>query len=154
MRITVASTVLALILAIPQAHASMFVDHDETTLDAAGMAQLEQRAEHAEAREQAYLYTELVQLYTQIAGQQMAAGEMEQANATLKRIEGFSTRIHNALARNAKRLKDAEMLLHQASFKLGQYMRSLSSEDQPAVKSTMKQLDKVHEELLTQVFAH
>jgi hypothetical protein len=156
MRIKVASTVLALLLALPHAsaHASAFSSNEVASVDADGLAQLEQRAEHAEAREQAYLYTELVTIYTQLAGKQFAAGEYEQANASLKRIELFSQHIHSGLARNAKKLKDAEMMLHLASYHLGQYMRALSQDDQTPVKSTLKQLDKVHDELLQQVFAH
>ena len=52
--------------------------------DAVAVQQLEQRAEHAEAREQAFLYTEIVQAYTQIAGKQMANGDMEHAGASLQ----------------------------------------------------------------------
>jgi hypothetical protein len=156
MRINVASTVLAVLLTLPHtsAQAATLTLNDAVALDGEGLAQLEQRAEHAEAREQAFLYTELVTFYTQLAGKQFAAGEYEQANASLKRIELFSQHIHNGLARNAKKLKDAEMMLHLASYHLGQYMRSLSQDDQTPVKSTLRQLDKVHDELLQQVFAH
>ena len=151
MRITVASTVVLLLLSLPSARA--FTTHDETALDSAAIAQLEERALHAEAREQAYLFTELIQVYTQMAGRQIAAGEMDQANATMVRIQSFAGHLHGVLAKNTKKLKDAEMMLHTASYHLTQYMRTLSSDDKPAIESTLKQLDKVHEELLAQVFA-
>ena len=152
MRSTVASVVVALVLSFPCA--CLASSHDDLALDAAALQQLEQRAEHAEAREQAFLYTELVQAYTQMAGKEMAAGNIEQANASLKRIQQFTARIHGGLAKNTKKLKDAEMLMHAATFRLKQCLRAASDEDQPAIASTIKELDKVHEELLAQVFAH
>jgi hypothetical protein len=152
MRSTVASVVLALLLALPCACKAS--THDDPALDAAGLQQLEQRAEHAETRERAYLYTELVQAYTQMAGKQMAAGDMEHAASTLKRIQQFATLIHTALAKDARKVKDAEMLIHSASFRLKQCLRAASDEDQPTIASTIKELDQVHEELLARVFAH
>jgi hypothetical protein len=89
-----------------------------------------------------------------MAGKEMAAGNTEQANASLKRIQQFTARIHGGLAKNAKKLKDAEMMMHAATFRLKQCLRAASDEDQPAIASTIKELDKVHEELLAQVFAH
>ncbi len=128
--------------------------NNDLSLDAAALTQLEDRAEHAAAREQCFLYTELVHVYTQVAGKQMAAGEMEQASATLKRIQAFAARIHMGLAKDTKRLKNAEMLMHSTVRNLGEYMHHVSSDDKAVVESTLKQLDKVNDELLAQVFAH
>ena len=151
MRIPVAVlAVVLLLLCVPRAHASS----DELSLDAAALVQLEAKALHAEPREQCFLYTQLVQGYTDIAGKQMAAGDMEQASATLKRVEGFAQHIHIGLAKDTKRLKNAEMAMHTASNHLGQYLHLVSSEDKAVVESTLKQLNKVNEELLAQVFAH
>jgi len=152
MRISVASAAFLLILALPSARA--LSSHDDISLDPAAIAQMEDRADHAGQREQCFLYTELVQVYTEIAGRQVAAGEMEQAHTTLKRIEHFTTLIHAALARDTKRVKEAEKLVHMATYRLGQYMHHASSDDETAFAATLKELDKVHDELLAQVFAH
>ena len=151
MRIPVAALAfMLLLLCAPRARASA----EELSLDAAALAQLEAKALRAEPREQCFLYTQLVQGYTDIAGKQMAAGNMEEASATLKRVEGFAQHIHIGLAKDTKRLKNAEMAMHSASRHLGQYLHLVSSEDKAVVESTLKQLDKVNEELLAQVFAH
>jgi hypothetical protein len=147
------SAALALAFAVLTPSLCRASANDNETLDAAGLQQLEQRAAHAEAREQAYLYTELVQLYTRVAGQQMSAGDMVQANATLKRIQHLASLIHDVLAKNAHKLKDAEMMMHMATYRLGQCMHLAPGEDQPAVATTIHQLDKVHDELLSQVFS-
>jgi len=152
MRISVASGALLLLLPLPAALAHS--NHDDPTSDPVALAQMETRADHAGVREQCYLYTELVQVYTEVAGRQMAAGEMDEANTTLKRIQHFAALIHAALARDTKHVKDAEKMVHMASYHLDQYMHRVSSDDKDVAQSTVKQLDKLHEELLAQVFAH
>jgi len=147
----IASTVFALSLAFPAARAS---SRDEIPLDPALFTQFEQNAEHAEAREQTYLYTQLVHAYTSLAGKQMADGNMDEANLSLKHIEHFAHMIHAALAKDTKKLKDAELLMQSAAFRLGQCLRMVSSDDKPAVEATLHQLNSLNDEMLAQVFSH
>ena len=58
------------------------------------------------------------------------------------------------MADNAKRIKNAEMLMHHTTYRLGEYLHKASSEDQDTLKATLKQLDQVHAELLAEVFKH
>jgi hypothetical protein len=126
---------------------------DESLATPEGVHQLELRAQQASPREQCFLYTELVHSMTELAGKQMLAGETDQANATLKRVDHYAHLIHMALAANDKRLKNAEMLMHHTIQRLADYMHAASGDDQVALQSTLKQLDQVHGEILTQVFA-
>jgi hypothetical protein len=145
--------VIAFLLTFPISRA-FAAGTNNTLIDPGALSQLEQRAEHASAREQCFLYTELVQGYTQVAGKQMAEGEMDQASATLKLVQSYATRIHVGLARDTKRLKNAEKMMHAAARSLGEYLHHVSIEDKAVVESTLKQLEKVNDELLAQVFAH
>ena len=145
--------VIALLLTSPISVAFAAGTNDSLT-DPGALSQLEQRAEHASAREQCFLYTELVQGYTQVAGKQMADGDMDQASATLKLVQSYATRIHMGLARDTKRLKNAEKMMHAASRSLGEYLHHVSLEDKAVVESTLRQLEKVNDELLAQVFTH
>jgi hypothetical protein len=138
----------ALFLALP-AHAAKL---DESTPE--GLAQLEDRAIHASPREQPYLYTQLVHAMTEQAGRQIADGETQQAADTLKRVNQFAHLIHVNLTRDAKRLKDAEELMHNTTYRLGQFLHLVPADDRPAVQDTLKQLNQVNDELLTQVFQH
>lgn len=115
---------------------------------------LEQRASEAKPREQCFLYTELVQVMTQKAGKELSDGDTEEATATLKQINKYAHLIHMNVARDTKRLKNAEMLMHNATYRLGQYIHLVSADDQAVVKDTLKQLNQVNDELLSQVFAH
>ncbi len=127
---------------------------DENLPDAQALAQLELRAQQAGPRDQCFLYTELVHTMTEIAGRQMVNGDIDQASATLKKVNQYAQLIHMDLASNSKRLKNAEMLLHHTSYRLAEYLHKASSEDQATLKVTLKQLDQVHDELLAEVFKH
>jgi hypothetical protein len=147
---------LALCLALSpstSAYAAGGIDKS-VVLDAQAIQQLEQRAEQANPREQCFLYTELVSAMTEQAGRQLLDGDTDQASATLKKVSEYARRIHMNLARDTKRLKNAEMLMHRTTYRLTEYLRSASSEDKPTLQATLQQLSQVQNELLTQVFSH
>ena len=127
---------------------------DENLPDAQTLNRLELQAQEAKPREQCFLYTELVHTMTEIAGRQMLNGDVDQASATLKKVEHYAELIHLGLARDTKRLKSAEMLMHHTTYRLGEYLHQASGEDQATLQATLKQLDHVQNELLTQVFNH
>ena len=127
---------------------------DDNLPDAQTLAQLELRAQQASPRDQCFLYTELVHTMTEIAGRQMLNGDIDEASATLKKVNHYAQLIHFSVADNAKRIKNAEMLMHHTTYRLGEYLHKASNEDQDTLKTTLKQLDKVHEELLAEVMKH
>jgi hypothetical protein len=118
------------------------------------ITQLEQQASRANPRDQVFLYTELVHTMTQQAGREIADGETEQAAATLKQINRYANLIHLSLAHDAKRLKAAQELIHNTTYRLTEVLHLVSGEDKAAVQNTLKQLDQLNEELLAQVFTH
>ena len=150
MRLPVVSAALLLIVALPPSRA--FASASVDALDAASLADLEARAEHAQVKEQCFLYTQLVHDYVEVVGKQLAAGEIDQATASLKRVEAFADHIH--MERDTKRLKNAETLMHVATYHLSQFMHLVSTEDMAMLQATLKRLDKLHDQLLAQVFAH
>jgi hypothetical protein len=127
---------------------------DENLPDAQTLSRLELQAQEAKPREQCFLYTELVHTMTEIAGKQMLNGDIDQASATLKKVAHYAELIHLGLARDTKRLKNAELLMHHTTYKLNEYLHEASGEDQATLQATLKQLDHVQNELLTQVFNH
>ncbi len=127
---------------------------DESIPTAETLVQLQERANQAKPREQCFLYTELVHTMTEKAGKEIADGESERAAATLKLVNQYAHLIHLNLAQDTKRLKNAEMLMHHTTYKLGQYLHIVSGDDKDTVQATLKQLDQVNDELLAQVFSH
>jgi len=134
------------------AHAKSATDEAIPTPDV--IAQLELRASQASPREQCFLYTQLVHTMTRKAGQEIADGDTDAAAATLKRINIYARLIHQNLAHDAKHLKDAEELMHNTTYRLAQVLHLVSGEDKNTVQDTLKQLDQVNDEILTQVFSH
>jgi hypothetical protein len=151
LRCTVLLLPLSLSLAV---YAPALASNNDALPDAQALAQLELRAQQAGPRDQCFLYTELVNTMTEIAGRQMLNGDIDQASVTLKKVNHYAQLIHMDLASNSKRLKNAEMLLHHTTYRLGEYLHKASSEDQATLKTTLKQLDQVHEELLAEVMKH
>jgi hypothetical protein len=118
------------------------------------LAQLELRAAQAKPRDQCFLYTELVHGLTQQAAAQIAADDTDHAAATLRQIDQDAQLIQRSLARNSNRLKDAEKLLHDTTFRLGQLLHLVSGDDRATVQDTRRQLNQINDELLNQVFNH
>ena len=118
------------------------------------LARLEVRAAQAKPREQCFLYTELVHGLTTQAAALLAAEDTEQATATLRQIDQDTQLIQRSLARNSNRLKDAQKLLHDTTFRLGQLLHLVNGDDRATVQETLKQLNQLNDELLTQVFKH
>jgi len=127
---------------------------DDNLPDPQALSRLETQAQQAKPRDQCFLYTELVHTMTEIAGRQMLNGDIEQASATLKKVEHYAQLIHLGLARDTKRLKNAEMLMHHTTRRLGEYLHRASGDDQVTLQATLKQLDVVQDEILSQVFNH
>src|ERR1035437_4052544 len=107
------------------------------------LAQLEVRAAQAKPREQCFLYTELVHGLTQQAAAQLAADDTDHATATLRLIDQDAHLIQRSLAHNSNRLKDAEKLLHDTTFRLGQLLHLVSGDDRATVQDTLRQLNQL-----------
>ena len=142
---------LALTLAAPQSRAAT---GDEVLMDSHALADLEAKAAAAGPREQCFLYTELVHHMTVAAGKEMLDGDTERASLTLKRVEHYAGLIHMNLAKDTKRLKNAEMVMHKTTYRLTEFLHQASTEDKATLEATLKHLDTVQDELLDQVFSH
>jgi len=85
---------------------------------------LEQRASQASPREQPFLYTMLVHTMTEKAGKEISDGDTTAAAATLKQVNRYAHLIQASLAHNTSQLKNAEMLMHHTTYRLGQFLHS------------------------------
>jgi hypothetical protein len=126
---------------------------DEMAVDAATLMQMEQRAAVANPRDQCFLYAEVVQGFTDLAGRQMSAGEEEQAVATMRHVDEIAIKLQDASVKDAKRLKPAEVLLSRTTRHLADMVRVLSAEQRAVMQRTLQHLNAVHSELLATVFA-
>ena len=151
-RTVVAGISLALVggMMVPAAWAS---GPDETALDAAALVQMEQRAQHADPREQCFLYTQVLHALTESAGREMAAGEDTQLNSTLAEIDAVMAKMQSTAVVNAKRLKNAEELLEHTQHRLADMTRVATSDELAPMKLALAQLTSLHNRVLSVVFA-
>ena len=113
---------------------------------------LESRASLAEPREQCFLYAQLVHQMTELSVRQYAAGDVGKATDLLKRIQQFAQKIHLSLARNDKRVKNAEILLNHSAFRLTEMLHASSFEDRSVVQDALTDVTLAEKESMFAVF--
>ena len=113
---------------------------------------LESRANVAEPREQCFLYAQVVHQMTELSVRQYAAGEVGKATDLLKRIQQLAQKIHLSLAKNDKRVKNAEILLNHSAFRLTEMLHASSFEDRSLVQDTLTDVTMAQKESMFQVF--
>ena len=146
-RILVTALVISILSLTCAAASASRLDDSPTAL-----AALQIKADKAQPRDKCFLYAELVSQMTDLASQQFKAGDAERATETLKQVQLYAEKIHAGLPDHSKKLIDAELLMRHTSLRLTNILRGASEEDRPALEVTLKQLNQVHEQLMTQVF--
>lgn len=122
--------------------------------DAHEVADLQARVAVASPNEQPYIYAELVHSMTELATAEYQAGDQQHASASLKAAQGYAGKIQMSLLRDAKKLKNAEILIRHTAFRLKELMTGASLDDRPTLEATIQQLNQVQSEMMTQIFRH
>jgi hypothetical protein len=127
---------------------------EDLAMDATALTQMEQRAESADVRDKCFLYAEIVQGLTDLAGREMAAGEDEQASATLRHVDDVSAKLLAATVENARRLQKAEEMMDRTTRHLSDMVHVASAQQRSNMQRTLEHLNAVHSQMLATVFAH
>jgi hypothetical protein len=122
--------------------------------DARQLADLEAKAATASPSEQPYIYAELVHSMTEMATAQFQAGDQEKASESLKAAQGYAGKIQMSLLRDARKLKNAEILIRHTAFRLKELLTGASLDDRPTLEATIQQLNQVQSDMMTQIFRH
>jgi hypothetical protein len=147
------TTIVIAILSLTCAHAFASGQDVSSHGDSAtALAALHIKADQAQPRDRCFLYAELVSQMTDLAGKQFKSGEFGQASQTIQLVQRYTEKIHAGVSDNSKKLRDAELLMQHASFRLKGILSTATYEDRPALEVTLKQLNEVQSELLMQVF--
>jgi len=143
------AVLLALTTVVMPARATSFDDKipDQQSIDA-----LELRAIQAQPREQCFLYAELVHQMIEFSVLKYAAGDSEKASGLLKRAQELTHKIHLAVSKDDKRLKNAQILLRHTAFRLSEMLHASSSEDRPLLAATLTQINDAQTEAMLSVF--
>ncbi len=127
---------------------------DTADVDLSALAQMENRANLADPREKCFLYAQVLAGLTELEGRQIAAGEDEQARATMRHMDAVAAKVQEASAANAKKLKNAEQMLERTTRRVSDMVRVVSSQQRTALEATLQHMNTVHNEILSMVFAH
>lgn len=130
--------------------ASAFASSGDDSANA--VAALQAKAEKAQPKDKCFLYAELVSQMTNQVARQFDTGDSEQATETLKQVQAYAEKMHAALPDSNRKLIDAELLMRKTSLRLSGILHAAAEEDRPALEATLKQLNQVHAQLMTQVF--
>jgi hypothetical protein len=125
---------------------------DDRVPDARELADMQAKAEAAAPNEQPYLYAQLVHSMTELATAQFQAGDTRTASQTLKTAQSYAARIQMNLQRDARKLKDAEILIRHTAFRLHELLTGASLDDRPTLEATIRQLNQVQDQMMTQIF--
>ena len=77
------------------------------------VATLQVKAEQAQPKDSVFLYAELVSQMTDLAGQQLNAGDSVKASETIALVRHYAEKISRGIAYDSKKLKSAELLLQR-----------------------------------------
>jgi hypothetical protein len=116
------------------------------------LATLQAKADQAQPTDRCFLYAELINRMTELAGQQFNSGDSEHALETLKLVQRYAEKIHTGAVHDSKKLKSTELLMQGTSFRLKHILCEASYEDRPALEATLQQLDQVQAQLMMEVF--
>lgn len=125
---------------------------DNDTPDQEKIAELEARISQAPVKEQCFLYAKLIHQMTDLSLQQYSAGHVDTANQLLKQIQKFASKLRLTVADNNKRLKNAEILLRNAAYRLNDMLNASSFEDRQLVEQTLAQVKQADNAAMMQVF--
>ena len=135
------ATIVSLVLILP-ALPLRAGSHEQAAPDPQVVAALEARANQAAPRDRCFLYAQLVHDMTELSLRHFAAGEVDAASELLRKIQSAAQKIHLSEAARDKRLKNAEILLNQTSFRLNELLHSGGSADRALVEQTIAQVNQ------------
>ncbi len=113
---------------------------------------LQAKADRAQLRDRCFLYAELVSAMTDLAIRQVNSGDPGQVLETLKSVNQYSENIHLSVGGKSRKLREAELLVDHASFRIKELLRDAAYEDRPALEETLNRLYQVRTQLMMQVF--
>lgn len=124
---------------------------EANSTDQQNINELAAKVMQAPPDEQCLLYAELVHQMTEFSARQYAAGNVDEATGLLKQVQEFTRKIHLSVASNRKRLKNTEIQLRHAAFRLAGLLHASSVEDRPLVAETLEQVNQVQTEAMMRV---
>jgi hypothetical protein len=116
-------------------------------------AELRAKAEAATPADQSRLFIEIARMQFAAAKSDYDSGKAPQAQAALKDLSTAAERATRAAIQSRKRLKNTEIDLRKLTERLNNLKPTLSVDDRAPVQQVIEHLEKLRNELLTQMFS-
>ena len=97
-------------------------------------------------------YAEVVRAEIELANAQYTAGDNDKALATVKELVEYTQKTVDAANTTHHDLKDAEINLRKAEYRLNDVLHTLDAEDQPPLKKALEQIEEARKDLLALMF--
>ena len=134
-------------LAVLLLSALAVASNPEESLDA-----LKTRAENARPQDQGHLFATIALREVKEADHFYTEGDVTNATKAVDDVVRYAARATEAAQKSGKHLKDTEILLRQTARRLDDVRKTLSFEDRPYVEAAVKQVEKLRQKLLEQMF--
>jgi hypothetical protein len=113
---------------------------------------LKARAENARPQDQAHLFATIASREVTEADRFYTAGDVTDAKKAVNDVVHYAGRATEAAQKSGKHLKDTEIILRSTARRLDDVGKTLNLEDRPDVEAAVKQLEKLRQKLLDQMF--
>lgn len=117
------------------------------------LQELKERARAAKPEDATLANIRVAREEIEVADQHYTNGDVEQGRTAVDEAAHYAELGGQAVSKDSKHLKQAEIILREAGRRLEDIRRSLAFDDQPPVKKAVERLEKVRRILLTQMFA-
>ena len=113
---------------------------------------LKARAENARPSEQAHLFATIARREVNEADRFYTEGDITNATQAVDDVVRYAARATEAARKSGKHLKDTEILLRETARRLSDVGKTLNFDDRPHVEAAVKQVEKLRQQLLDQMF--
>src|SRR5579872_881475 len=112
------------------------------------LEELKAEADKATGGQQAKLCMEVARMLVDLANQQFADGNVDQAQATIQEVLNYAAKAHSAALQSHNRMKETEMALYKTKRRMEEVRHTLSIEDTPPLEGVEKKLEQFRQDLL------
>ncbi len=113
---------------------------------------LKARAENARPQNQGHLFATIARREVNEADRFYTEGDIANATKAVDEVVRYADRATEAAQKSGKHLKNTEILLRQTARRLDDVRKTLNFDDRPYVEAAVKQVEKVRQKLLDQMF--
>jgi hypothetical protein len=113
---------------------------------------LKGRAEKARLQDQPHLFATIARREVNEADRFYTQGDIASGTKAVDELVHYASRAAEAAQKSGKHLKDTEILLRETSRRLDDVRKTLNFDDRPYVEAAVKQVEKLRQQLLDQMF--